>query len=67
MAFTVLVKFYSIEYFCNIKVPGLGKIFGYTVVCWNVHGYFTAVSPFYGPIDMTLPVNSGYHALLHEL
>ena len=51
VAFTVLAKFYSIEYFCNTKVPGLGKIFGYTVVCWNVHGYFTAVSPFYGPTD----------------
>ena len=51
MVFTVLAKFYSIEYFCNAKVPGLGKIFGYTVVCWNVHGYFTAVSPFCGPID----------------
>ena len=25
--FTVLVKIYSIKYFCNTKVPGLGKIF----------------------------------------
>ena len=25
--FTTLVKIYSIEYFCNTKVAGLGKIF----------------------------------------
>ena len=25
--FTVFGEIYSIEYFCNTKVPGLGKIF----------------------------------------
>ena len=25
--FTILVKIYSIEYFCNTEVPGLGEIF----------------------------------------
>ena len=27
VTFIILVKIYSIEYFCNTKVAGLGKIF----------------------------------------
>ena len=40
--FIALAKIYSIEYFCNTKVPGHGeiinpvKIFGYTILQCNM-------------------------------
>ena len=46
--FTVFGEIYSIEYFCNTKVPGLGKIFvqpktfGYT--CSIIHELYTVTS-----------------------